>query len=260
MTVFKYITEKDVFLKFYTNHLSRRLINFTSASEDAETNMIGKLKEQCGTEYTTKPQSMFTDMTMSKELNDAFKTFTTSSVDEKDSALIDAYVLVLGAAHWPLQTSKHGFNVPSELTHTVTRFERFYDKKHSGRKLIWLWQHGTATIQTKYLSQKLQFLTNAHQAAIFLLFNTMDSFTAQQACDLTGIPKKMIEDQCGSALKLKVLQKEGDVMSLNKGYKSKNMRVKLNVPIRGEQKAETADVMKSVDEDRKFMIQATIVR
>lgn len=222
--------------------------------------MIGKLKEQCGTEYTTKPQAMFTDMNMSKELNQAFKSWLSESVDDRDSALIDAEVLVLGAAHWPLQPSKDAYSVPSEITHTVTRFERFYDKKHSGRKLVWLWQYGTANLQTKYLSQKLLFMTNAYQAAILLLFNTMDSLTIDQIHDLTQMPKKIIEDQCGSAIKLKIMNREGDTLTLNKGFKSKNMRVKLNVPIKGEQKLETADVMKSVDEDRKFLIQATIVR
>jgi cullin 1 len=44
------------------------------------------------------------------------------------------------------------------------------------------------------------------------------------------------------------------------GFKSKKIRVNLNQPIKAEVKAETSDVMKSVDEDRKYVIQATIVR
>jgi len=34
----------------------------------------------------------------------------------------------------------------------------------------------------------------------------------------------------------------------------------LNLPIKAEVKAESADVLKTVDEDRKYVIQATIVR
>ena len=34
----------------------------------------------------------------------------------------------------------------------------------------------------------------------------------------------------------------------------------LNLPIKAEVKAESADVLKAVDEDRKYVIQATIVR
>jgi cullin 1 len=36
--------------------------------------------------------------------------------------------------------------------------------------------------------------------------------------------------------------------------------VNLNQPIKAEIKAESSDVLKTVDEDRKYVIQATIVR
>ena len=44
------------------------------------------------------------------------------------------------------------------------------------------------------------------------------------------------------------------------GFKSKKIRVNLNQPIKAEVKAESSDVLKAVDEDRKYVIQATIVR
>lgn len=44
------------------------------------------------------------------------------------------------------------------------------------------------------------------------------------------------------------------------GFKSKKIRVNLNLPIKAETKAESTDVLKAVDEDRKYVIQATIVR
>jgi cullin 1 len=73
MTVFKFLEDKDVFQKFYTKHLAKRLVNGTSASDDAEASMISKLKEACGYEYTNKLQRMFTDMSISKDLNTGFK-------------------------------------------------------------------------------------------------------------------------------------------------------------------------------------------
>jgi hypothetical protein len=44
MVVFKYIEDKDVFQTFYSKMLAKRLIHGTSASEDLEGTMIGKLK------------------------------------------------------------------------------------------------------------------------------------------------------------------------------------------------------------------------
>ena len=73
MIVFKYIEDKDVFQKFYSKMLARRLIYSSSASDDAEANMISRLKEACGTDYTSKLQKMFQDITLCKDLNESFK-------------------------------------------------------------------------------------------------------------------------------------------------------------------------------------------
>jgi cullin 1 len=60
MVIFKYLEEKDVFQTFYSTKLSKRLIHGVSASDEAESSMISKLKEACGFEYTNKLQRMFT--------------------------------------------------------------------------------------------------------------------------------------------------------------------------------------------------------
>jgi cullin 1 len=73
MTVFKYVEDKDVFQKFYSKMLAKRLVNSSSVSDDAETSMIGKLKEACGFEYISKLQKMFQDIGTSKDLDTAFK-------------------------------------------------------------------------------------------------------------------------------------------------------------------------------------------
>ena len=73
MTIFKYIEDKDVFQKFYSKMLANRLIRETSASDDAESSMIGKLKDACGFEYTSKLQRMFQDISINKDTNSAFK-------------------------------------------------------------------------------------------------------------------------------------------------------------------------------------------
>ncbi len=45
LTIFKYVDDKDVFQKFYSKMLARRLIHGTSLSDDAESAMIGGLKQ-----------------------------------------------------------------------------------------------------------------------------------------------------------------------------------------------------------------------
>ncbi len=51
-----------------------------------------------------------------------------------------------------------------------------------------------------------------------------------------------------------------DLFSLSLDFKSKKIRINLNTPLKAEQKTEATDVLKTVDEDRKYALQATIVR
>ena len=51
MVVFKYIEDKDVFQKFYSKMLGKRLVQHMSASDDAEASMISKLKVSISIPY-----------------------------------------------------------------------------------------------------------------------------------------------------------------------------------------------------------------
>ena len=44
MVIFRYVEDKDVFQKFYSKMLAKRLVQQNSASDDAEASMISKLK------------------------------------------------------------------------------------------------------------------------------------------------------------------------------------------------------------------------
>merc|ERR1711936_431811 len=92
MIVFKYIEDKDVFQKFYSKMLAKRLVQHMSASDDAEASMISKLKQACGFEYTNKLQRMFQDVGVSKDLNDQFRTHLQNSDEPLD---IDFQIQVL---------------------------------------------------------------------------------------------------------------------------------------------------------------------
>ena len=51
-----------MFEKYYKQHLAKRLLLSRSVSDDAERNMIAKLKTECGYQFTSKLEGMFTDM------------------------------------------------------------------------------------------------------------------------------------------------------------------------------------------------------
>merc|ERR1719189_2456310 len=99
MVVFKYIEDKDVFQKFYSKMLAKRLVQHMSASDDAEASMISKLKQACGFEYTSKLQRMFQDVGVSKDLNENFK----KHMGNSEPLDIDFSIQVLSSGSWPFQ-------------------------------------------------------------------------------------------------------------------------------------------------------------
>ncbi|CAN0345890.1 unnamed protein product, partial [Discosporangium mesarthrocarpum] len=66
VVIFRYLQDKDVFQNFYKTHLSKRLLGGRSVSDEVEKNMIAKLKTECGYQFTSKLEGMFTDMKISK--------------------------------------------------------------------------------------------------------------------------------------------------------------------------------------------------
>ena len=65
--MFRYLTDKDVFERYYKGHLAKRLLLGRSVSDDAERGMLTKLKVECGVQFTQKLEGMFHDMQTSAD-------------------------------------------------------------------------------------------------------------------------------------------------------------------------------------------------
>jgi hypothetical protein len=57
-----------VFEKYYKQHLAKRLLSGRSTSDDAERTLLVKLKTECGYQFTSKLESMFTDIKTSRDM------------------------------------------------------------------------------------------------------------------------------------------------------------------------------------------------
>ncbi|KAK9465105.1 Cullin [Lipomyces arxii] len=269
--IFKYIDDKDVFQKFYSRMLSRRLVHGTSTSDDAESSMISKLKNVCGHEYISKLQRMFQDMNLSADLQAQFKEMVSRLPEAADSG-IDFTILVLGTNSWPLQSLNTPFNVPAELVKTFERFQTFYQGKHSGRKLTWLWQLSKGELKANYpkSASKAGFTlqVSTFQMAILLPYNNADTYSYEQLQQSTALNKEYLVGSLAILVKAKVLIMDngteigapGTKYTLNMDFKSKKIRVNLNLPLRSEQKQETETTHKTIEEDRKMLMQSAIVR
>lgn len=270
MTVFKYIEDKDVFQKFYSRMLARRLVHSNSSSDDAETSMISKLKEACGFEYTNKLQRMFQDMQISKDLNTGFKTHMSGlQAADGEGKSLDSTYSVLGTGFWPLTPPGTNFNPPDEIAQDCERFIRYYKNKHDGRKLTWLWQLCKGEVKTNYVRNARMpyiFQVSVYQMAILLLFNEKDKNTYEEIAETTQLNAEALDPCMGVFLKAKVLTCPGNKIgpgatySLNYDFKNKKFRVNLNVGMKSETKQEEAETNKTIEEDRKLLLQSAIVR
>jgi cullin 1 len=70
--LFTYLSEKDVYQEFCRKQLAKRLLLDRSHSDDAERFLIGKLKQSCGSHFTSKLEGMITDMNVSRDTQTAF--------------------------------------------------------------------------------------------------------------------------------------------------------------------------------------------
>ncbi|KAJ7654913.1 Cullin [Mycena rosella] len=252
MVLFKYLEDKDVFQTFYTTKLSKRLIHGVSASDEAEASMISKLRRPAGSSTRTSCSACSPDLT------DSFKDRMAQNHDDMDIAFS---IMVLGTNFWPLAPPTHDFLLPPELLPTFERFTKYYQTKHSGRKLTWLHNYSKNELRTNYTNQKYILMTSAYQAAVLLQYNRNDTLSLAELQEATKISTEILGQVLALLVKAKVLvNDEKDQYDLNPGFKSKKIRVNLNLPIKAEVKAESSDVLKAVDEDRKYVIQATIVR
>jgi hypothetical protein len=65
--IFRYLQDKDIFESFYKNYFAKRLLDSRRVLEDAEKEVIKKLKEECGYNFTQRLEVMFKDIKMSEQ-------------------------------------------------------------------------------------------------------------------------------------------------------------------------------------------------
>ncbi|XP_044742186.1 cullin-2 [Chrysoperla carnea] len=262
--VFKYLDDKDIFQKFYSRMLAKRLIHQQSYSMDAEEMMINRLKQACGYEFTNKLHRMYTDIFLSTDLNNKFNNY----LKEKNHSLnINFQIYVLQTGAWPLgQNLQNNFAVPQELEKSVQYFEQFYHAHFSGRKLTWLHHLCQGELKLGYLRKTYIVTMQTYQMAILLLFEKVDSLTVAEILNTLQINAEQFQKHIVSLLECKLLNSNTEeitpntILSLNFDFSSKRTKFRITAATQKESPQEVENTISSVEEDRKLYLQAAIVR
>ncbi|XP_019868057.2 cullin-3-A isoform X2 [Aethina tumida] len=152
MVLFRFLQEKDVFERYYKQHLAKRLLLNKSVSDDWEKNMISKLKTECGCQFTSKLEGMFKDMTVSNTIMDEFKEHISKT--ESNLGGVDLFMRVLTTGFWPTQNATPKCHIPAVPLSAFDSFRRFYLAKHSGRQLTLQPQLGNADLNAVFYGPK----------------------------------------------------------------------------------------------------------
>ncbi|XP_033207109.1 cullin-3 isoform X2 [Belonocnema kinseyi] len=152
MVLFRFLQEKDVFERYYKQHLAKRLLLNKSVSDDSEKNMISKLKTECGCQFTSKLEGMFKDITLSNTIMDEFKEHVNSAGTNLHG--VDLSVRVLTTGFWPTQSATPKCSIPQAPRDAFDAFRRFYLNKHSGRQLTLQPQLGSADLNATFYGQR----------------------------------------------------------------------------------------------------------
>eukprot|EP00198_Chlamydomonas_reinhardtii_P003599 XP_001692935.1 cullin [Chlamydomonas reinhardtii] len=256
-----YVSDKDMFAEFYRKKLSRRLLQDKSASDDHERSLLSRLKQQCGAQFTSKMEGMVTDLQLAKEKQQHFDDWL-----KKGSKLpIDLSVTVLTTGFWPTYKSID-VALPREMVEGVEVYRSYYDSDSKHRKLTWIYTLGTAVLRGNFDSKPIEMQMNTLQAALCMLLNDVDELSYGEIQERLRLPDDDLQRLLHSLVcaKYKIIKKDPDGKSIGKSDKfafnnrftDKMRRIKIPLPPLDEKKK----VMEDVDKDRRYAIDAAIVR
>ncbi|CAH4002386.1 cullin-3 isoform X2 [Pieris brassicae] len=289
MVLFRFLQEKDVFERYYKQHLAKRLLLNKSVSDDSEKNMISKLKTECGCQFTSKLEGMFKDMTVSNTIMEEFKEHVISSGSNLHG--VDLSVRVLTTGFWPTQSATPKCNIPAAPRMAFEVFRSFYLAKHSGRQLSLQPQLGSADLHATFRGalpsspprspphsapaapRRHIIQVSTFQMCVLLLFNKRERLTYEEILNETDVPEKDLVRALQSLAMGKPTQRvlikhpktkeiePSHQFYVNDAFTSKLHRVKIQtVAAKGESEPERRETRNKVDEDRKHEIEAAIVR
>ncbi|KAB8295890.1 hypothetical protein EYC80_008711 [Monilinia laxa] len=268
LELFRFIEGKDVFEAFYKRDLARRLLMARSASQDAERNMLAKLRGECGSTFTHRLETMFKDQELSRDEMISYK----QSLSNTSKTTLDLQVSVLSSAAWPTYPDIQ-VNLPAEVARHIEKYDQHYKHKHGGRRLTWKHSLAHSVVKATFNKGVKELLVSGFQAIVLVIFNDLEHGGHLSYTDIskaTGLVDGELERtlQSLACAKVRILTKhpkgrdvsQTDTFTINLNFSDPRYRIKINQIQMKETKAENKEMHEKVARDRSFETQAAIVR
>ena len=294
----RYISDRDMFERYYQKHLAKRLLHGKSESQEVEKQMVSRMKQDMGNAFTAKFEGMFKDMELSRDLSDSYRDHI-RGLEGADASGLDLSINVLTSNNWPPEVmgrQSHGDDgirndcvFPPSIKRLQDSFYKYYLKDRSGRVLTWVGTAGTAEIRCFFpkipgkesgpLSRERRYdlTVSTYGMIVLLLVNDLadgESLSFEEIQAKSNISQQdLTRTLMGLAIhpKARVLLKEpatktikqSDKFSFNPQFVSKTIKIKVptvNTVSKVEGDEERKETEKKNDQTRSHLVDAAIVR
>ena len=228
--------------------------------------MVAKLKVEMGFQFTQKLEGMFTDMRVSAESANTFRNY----INRHGQPPFDISVNVLTASYWPPQiVAASPCIFGSRLTLAMSIFQKYYDSRHSGRRLTWQGNLGTADVRVQFKARAYDLNVSTQALIVLLLFEdatadqTMGYDDIRNATDLPDaeLQRTLQSLACGKFRVLTKIPKGREVyptdrFAFNESFSSPLARIKImQVASKPESSKEREETQEMVDEERRHQVE-----
>ena len=262
MTIFKFVENKEFFKLVYHRSLGKRLLS-EKCSLGSEKMVVEKIKEECGSDYTSKFEKMFKDLETCREFNDRYNNNRASKMATN--------IKILSPFIWSVKNS-HPINMPPSILETFESYSKFYRSSFGSNRVLKLnYLHGSAEVVFVTAGKPDKVLQVGNfQMTVLMLFNARDQWTVKDISRETKIPMEALRNVLRSLAsgKTNVLLSSSqnevsseDILEVNDDFTSKRRKVKIPMAaLPDEERKEKRQIRKSYAVFSKEAIRAAIVR
>ncbi|TNV74015.1 hypothetical protein FGO68_gene4019 [Halteria grandinella] len=247
LDLLKYFSAKDIFEHFYTQRLTRRLLLDLSVSVNLEVEILQILKQQCGDQYVRKAEEVL------KEVRKSY---------DYEHQGIRVNLVIISQNSWTLRNDQ----IPDFfLKNQKSIFQAQHQQEFKQKLLFWLvdCSHCQVKAFNKVLYLLIQYtlLVSAVQAMILDFYNFKKEYKPSELIETSGLSKDEILRNLIPLEKEKILLKTGaNTFQLNFEFSSKRNIIKINQMQKNEKKEEIEQSTEKLLHDRKYVIDASIVK